>query len=194
VIARLRGAILEKDLSGLVVDVGGVGYAVSVPLSCLEKMPGPEVDLFIHTHVREDALQLFGFLTRQERSIFRKLLTVNGVGPGTALAILSGLNVDELILAVAERDHRKLQGIPRIGKKTAERICLELGGKVAGVENASATPGFLMDELQDAVSALTNLGYRPQDASSALKHAKEAYPEGPVATWIREALRALSPR
>lgn len=193
-ISRLRGKLLEKDPSGVVVDTGGVGYAVSVPLSCLEKLQGPDADLYIHTSVREDAIQLFGFLTRQERELFRKLISVNGVGPATALAILSGLSVDDLVRAVAERDHRRLQGIPRVGKKTAERICLELAGKVdPGVSTPESGPA-LTSELQDAVSALANLGYKPQDAASALRRAKETHPEGPVASWIRLALRELSPR
>lgn len=194
-IARLRGKILEKDASGVVVEAGGVGYAVAVPLSCLEKLRGTEADLFVHTFVREDTLQLYGFLTRQERELFRKLLSVNGVGPGTALAILSGLSADDLVRAVETRDHRRLQGIPRIGKKTAERICLELSGKFAATDASSPVdPSDAGGALRDAVSALENLGYRPQDAAACLRRAHDRNPGGDVAGWIREALRELAPR
>lgn len=194
-IARLRGKILEKDASGVVVEAGGVGYAVAVPLSCLEKLRGAEADLFVHTFVREDILQLYGFLTRQERELFRKLLSVNGVGPGTALAILSGLSADDLVRAVETRDHRRLQGIPRVGKKTAERICLELSGKFA--PSGASSPADLSEAggaLRDAASALENLGYRPQDVAASLRRARDRNPEGDVAVWIREALKDLAPR
>lgn len=193
-IARLRGKILEKDPSGVVVEAAGVGYEVSVPLSCLERLQGAEADLFVHTVVREDAILLFGFLTRQERELFRKLISVNGVGPSTALAILSGMSAEDLVRAVADRDHRRLQGIPRVGKKTAERICLELSGKFTGPELVPGGGPSLPDDLQDAVSALTNLGYRAQDAAAALRKVRDAQPEGPVSAWIRLALRELSPR
>jgi Holliday junction DNA helicase RuvA len=193
-IARLRGRVLEKDPSGVVIEAGGVGYAVSVPLSCLEKLQGTEADLFVHTVVREDAILLFGFLTKHERELFCKLISVNGVGPSTALAVLSGMSADDLVRAVRERDHRRLQGIPRVGKKTAERICLELSGKFE--ESAVGAGGGppLSDDLQDAVSALANLGYKAQDAASALRKVRDSHPEGPVSSWIRLALRELSPR
>lgn len=193
-IARLRGKILEKDPSGVVVEAAGVGYEVSVPLSCLEKLQGAEADLFVHTVVREDAILLFGFLTRAERELFRKLISVNGVGPGTALAILSGMSADDLVRAVGERDHRRLQGIPRVGKKTAERICLELSGKFSDAQIAPGGGPPLPDDMRDAVSALANLGYRAQDAATALRNVREAHPGEPVSTWIRLALRELSPR
>jgi holliday junction DNA helicase RuvA len=193
-IARLRGQVLEKDPSGVVIEAGGVGYAVSVPLSCLEKLQGNDADLFVHTVVREDAILLFGFLTRQERELFRKLISVNGVGPSTALAVLSGMSADDLVRAVRERDHRRLQGIPRVGKKTAERICLELSEKFEEATLAAGGGPALSDDLQDAVSALANLGYKVQDASTALRKVRETHPEGPVSSWIRMALRELSPR
>jgi len=193
-ISRLRGTLLEKEPSGLVVDVGGVGYGVLVPLTTLEELTGDTVDLFVHTEVREDAIQLFGFLRKTEREIFRRLTTVQGVGPMTALAVLSGLSLEALFLAIQSRDLRKLSGIPRIGRKSAERICLELGDKLDDLLADSTGESLLPAELRDALQALEHLGYRAKEAARALERARQETPEGPIEAWIRLALKDLAPK
>ncbi len=196
-IGRLRGTLLEVDGSGVVVECGGVGYAVSVPLSSLPAAPGGEVALFIHTAVREDAIQLFGFATRQEREVFRMLTTVQGVGPMTALAILSGLPLSELVSTVRRGEVKRLCGIPRVGKKTAERICLELKEKLLvppGERPSSSAPASAGDALlDDALAALENLGYKSAPARAALESARRDSPDGPLEAWLRHALKTLSP-
>jgi len=195
-IGRLRGKLLEADGTGVVVDVGGVGYAVSVPLSSLPSVIGVEVDFFIHTEVRSDAIQLFGFCTRDERDAFRKLTTVQGVGPATALAILSGLPLPELSATVQGGDLKRLCSIPRVGKKTAERICLELREKLAYAdETAAASQGFARNDalMNDAAAALENLGYKSAPVRSALERVRADLPDGPLEAWLRLALKILSP-
>jgi len=199
-IGRLRGILLEVDTHGIVVDVGGVGYAVSVPLSSLPAGTGHEINLFIHTEVREDAIQLFGFTTREEREAFRKLTTVQGIGPGTALAILSGLPLAELVTTIQRGDVKRLSTIPRVGRKTAERICLELRDKLSttlsGVPAADGTPRRSAPAntlFEDALAALENLGYKSQSARSALERVRAESPEAPLELWLRRALQYLSP-
>lgn len=200
-IGRLRGTLLEMDGLGLVVDVGGVGYAVSAPLSSLPSREGDQVDLYIHTDVREDAIQLFGFSSRAEREVFRKLTTVHGVGPTTALAILSGLPLPDLVATVQRGDVNRLKAIPRVGQKTAERICLELREKLAfaaagphALHGASGAPRSPSDSLlEDAVAALENLGYKSQNARAALEQVRASQPDGPLEVWLRTALKLLSP-
>ena len=198
-IARLRGLLLEVGSHGIVVDVGGVGYAVSVPLSDLPSGAGGEVDLFIHTEVRADAIQLFGFSSREEREVFRKLTTVHGVGPGTALAILSGLPLPDLVATVQREDVKRLCTIPRVGRKTAERICLELRDKLptalpgTGLAGSTLSPPPVADSLfDDALAALENLGYKSQSARAALEGVRVQSPDGPLELWLRRALRTLS--
>lgn len=196
-IGRLRGRLLEKEPSSLVVDAGGVGYSVAVPVSTFARLDGESVDLFIHTEVRADAILLFGFLSREERSMFRKLIAVQGVGPMTALAVLSGFTMEELIRAIQGGDTRRLQGTPRVGKKTAERICLELKEKlddlsVAGTSTAPSPADALPRDLADAAVALENLGYKPQHARQALNKAREMAPDAPIQALLRLALKELS--
>ncbi len=195
-IARLRGRLLEKEPSGLVVEAGGVGYAVAVPLSTLSRLDGDTVDLYIHTEVRADAILLFGFLSREERGLFRKLMAVQGVGPMTALAVLSGLSLNEFVSAVRSGDTRRLQGVPRVGKKTAERICLELKEKLGDMAEGG-TPSetgseSLPHDLADAVLALENLGYKPQAARQALLRVRQEAPDAPIPSLLRLALKQLS--
>lgn len=195
-IGRLRGKLLEADGTGVLVDVGGVGYAVSVPLSSLPSAIGVDVDFYIHTEVRSDAIQLFGFSTRDERDAFRKLTTVQGVGPATALAILSGLPLPELAATVQRGDVKRLCSIPRVGKKTAERICLELREKLAYAgETATAAQGFARNDvlMNDAAAALENLGYKSASVRAALERVRADLPDGPLEAWLRLALRILSP-
>lgn len=171
-IAHLRGRLLAKQPNRLVVDVQGVGYEVLVPLSTFYEIgePGGEVALHVHTHVREDALALFGFLTAPELQIFERLITVSGIGPKLALAVLSGIEPRDLVAAVQRGDVARLTAIPGIGRKTAERMGLELKDRLpaadaAGTELPSAQRGDLRD---DVLSALLNLGYHRPLAERAV--------------------------
>ena len=174
-IATLRGVLTEKNPSRLVVDVSGVGYEVSVPLSTFYAVGelGVEVDLRIHTHVREDALSLFGFATQLEIDLFRRLVAISGVGPRLALAVLSGLEPPDLLGAIRDSDIVRLQGIPGVGKKTAERISLELKDKLpSNVLPEGETKDFENGTEQvrsDVMSALLNLGYHRPLAERAVK-------------------------
>ena len=174
-IATLHGVLTEKNPSRLVVDVSGVGYEVSVPLSTFYALGelGAEVDLRIHTHVREDALSLFGFATQLEIDLFGRLIAISGVGPRLALAVLSGLEPPDLLRAIQDSDIVRLQGIPGVGKKTAERISLELKDKLpSNVLLEGETKDFENGTEQvrgDVMSALLNLGYHRPLAERAVK-------------------------
>jgi Holliday junction DNA helicase RuvA len=195
-IGRLAGTLLEKAPPQVLLDVAGVGYELEVPMSSFFNLPalGERVALLTHLVIREDAHQLFGFLTAEERSAFRELIRISGVGPRTALALLSGLSVAELTDAVARQDGARLVKVPGIGKKTAERLLLELKGRLApalgtgpgAVSGAALAPG---DERSDIVQALLALGYNEREAQAALK----ALPAGVgVSEGIKLALRALT--
>jgi len=160
-ISHLRGRIADKSLRGVVIDLAGLGYEVLMPLSSLAELPevGQDTMLLIHTHVREDALTLFGFRTTEERKAFRLLIGVSGVGPKLALAILSGMNIDELAVALASRDIKRLIRIPGIGKRTAERLGVELSEKFASFGPAEK-PSKVQVLREELVSALVNLGYK----------------------------------
>ena len=174
-IATLHGVLTEKNPSRLVVDVSGVGYEVSVPLSTFYALGelGAEVDLRIHTHVREDALSLFGFATQLEIDLFGRLIAISGVGPRLALAVLSGLEPPDLLRAIQDSDIVRLQGIPGVGKKTAERISLELKDKLpSNVLTEGETKDFKNGTdlvRRDVMSALLNLGYHRPLAERAVK-------------------------
>ena len=188
-IGRLTGTLAQKSPPQLLVDTGGVGYEVDVPMSTFYNLPalGERVTLLTHLVVREDAQLLFGFLSADERATFRLLIKISGVGPRTALAILSGLSVAELAQAVAAQAAGRLVKVPGIGKKTAERLLLELKGRL-GAE--LATPATPHDDAQaDIVQALLALGYNEREAAAALK----ALPaEVGVSDGIKLALKALS--
>jgi Holliday junction DNA helicase RuvA len=195
VIARLRGRLLEKGPEQIVVDVGGVGYQLAVSLQSFARLPGlgEEVDLRVHTHVREDALQLFGFLDENERALFLLLLQVATIGPRVAMAVLSGLDTPELEAALGEGDARRLTMIPGIGKKKADLIVLQLREKVRVLQakrHAGPTSRVGSDGTE-AVSALVNLGYKQVEAERAVKSAEQAGP-APLPELIREALRRLA--
>jgi len=196
VIARLEGLLAEKSPEAVVLDVAGVGYEVRVPLSTFFELPdeGKLVRLRIHTHVREDAFQLFGFISETERALFRLLLATSGVGPKLALAILSGLPVRKLVAALRAGDLASLTGIPGVGKKTAERMLLELRDKVLGLEvEAVLDRPPAPDAAAAAESALTNLGYPRPHAERAVRRALEVLPEGAsLEGLIKEALRAAA--
>jgi Holliday junction DNA helicase RuvA len=194
-IGRLRGRLLEKAPEQIVVDVGGVGYQLAVSLQSFARLPGigDEVDLRVHTHVREDALQLFGFLDDDERALFLLLIQVATIGPRVAMAVLSGLDAAELERALADGDARRLTAIPGIGKKKADLIVLQLREKVRALQvTRRAEPGTAVaGDGAEAVSALVNLGYKPQEAERAVQSAEQAG-STPLPELIREALRRLA--
>jgi Holliday junction DNA helicase RuvA len=180
-IAHLRGTLLEKHPNQAVVETGGVGYDVAIPISTYSALPeaGREVRLRIHTHVREDAILLFGFATAEEKMLFEKLISVSGIGPKLAITVLSGLATPDLIGAIRAGAADRLVRIPGVGKKTAERIILELREKlppVAAEATAAAAPGAaaLSALEQDVLSALANLGCTAANAEAAVRKAKTA--------------------
>ncbi len=193
-IARLHGVLHEKTPEQLIVDVGGVGYQVFVSLQTFYHLPGvgEPVSLLIHTHVREDALQLFGFLEEKEKSYFLLLRGVSGIGPRLALNILSGIPVDELENALHTRDVTRLVATPGVGKKTAERLVVELQEKVGASEMQNGTPAATPSPLStEATSALVNLGYRQAQAEKTVR-AVVRDGHSTIADVIRESLQRLS--
>lgn len=188
-IGRLTGRLAEKNPPQILVDVQGVGYEVDVPMSTFYNLPalGDTVTLLTHFVVREDAQLLFGFLTPEERATFRELVKISGVGPRTALAILSGLSVAELSQAVTRQDGARLVKVPGIGKKTAERLLLELKGKLG--PDLAQPASAVSDAQGDIVQALMALGYNEREANAALKALP---PDVGVADGIKLALKALN--
>jgi Holliday junction DNA helicase RuvA len=173
VIAHLSGTLLDKQLQRLVVDVGGVGYDVQVPLSTFYAVGdvGARVALRIHTHVREDALQLFGFATPLEQSLFERLIAISGIGPRVALAVLSGIEPESLVRAIRDADLGRLTSIPGVGKKTAERLVVEMRDRLPKMAE-TIPPGVssAADDLRsDVLSALANLGYQRAAAERGLE-------------------------
>jgi Holliday junction DNA helicase RuvA len=189
-IGRITGTLAEKAPPLVLVDVGGVGYEIDVPMSTFYNLPalGERITLLTHFVVREDAQQLFGFLTHEERATFRELVKISGVGPRTALSILSGLSVGDLAQAVSRQEAGRLIKVPGIGKKTAERLLLELKGKL-GPDLAKPAAGAASDAQADIVQALVALGYNEREAHAALKALP---PEVGVSEGIKLALKALS--
>ncbi len=188
-IGRLQGLLAEKNPPQVLLDCNGVGYEVDVPMSTFYNLPalGERVTLLTHFVVREDAQVLFGFATAAERATFRQLIRISGVGPRTALGILSGMGVADIAQAVAAQDAARLVKIPGIGKKTAERLLLELKGKLAPDLGANAS--VTSDAQADILQALVALGYSDKDAGLALK----ALPDGvSVSDGIKLALKALA--
>lgn len=174
-IGQLKGHLLQKKPNLLLVDVKGVGYEVHIPLTSFYELPGEgsEITLKIHTHAREDALILFGFCSQREKDLFLKLITISGVGPKLAIAILSGAQVEELAQAIAEGNLTRLTAIPGVGRKTAERLVLELKNQITPFllpeQMKAAREGDQLTALEeDVISALTNLGYSRSSAEKAL--------------------------
>ena len=195
-IALLRGKLVEKHPNQVIVETGGVGYDVAIPISTYTGLPdaGAEVRLRIHTHVREDALLLYGFLTQDEKGLFEKLIGVSGIGPKLAVTILSGLAAPELISAIRRGEVERLVRIPGIGKKTAERLVLELRDKLpaaSGEEPPAAAPGALSAIEQDVLSALLNLGCAPAQAEAAVRKARTGAPAAVAAAFEPLFRRAL---
>jgi len=198
VISLLRGTLFEKSPSRLIVDVSGVGYDVQIPLSTFYVLaePGVDVTLRIHTHVREEAIALYGFATVLEQALFERLIGISGIGPKLALAVLSGIEPAELIKAIRLQDVVRLTAIPGVGKKTAERIGLELKDRlpsslqeVGPAPDHAAAPG---DELRgDLLSALLNLGYQHASAEKAIERVLRATPEAGFEQALRDVLRAM---
>jgi holliday junction DNA helicase RuvA len=198
-IALLKGTIVEKQPNRLVVDVHGVGYEVQVPLSTFYQLPdqGGEVLLRIHTHVREDVLALFGFMTTLEQQIFERLIAISGIGPRLAIAVLSGIDAHDLVRAVQLGDTARLTTIPGIGRKTAERITLELKDRLARL--AIAVPAEAGDAARggeslrgDLLSALLNLGYHRPLAERAVEAALKASGDDSFEARLKIALRQLA--
>jgi len=190
-IGRLAGVLVEKNPPQIVVEAGGVGYEVEVPMSTFYNLPasGERIALLTHLVVREDAHLLYGFATEAERRAFRQLLKISGVGARTALAVLSGLSVAELIEAVAAQESGRLVKIPGIGRKTAERLLLELKGKLGAELVSGVAINRQRPAASDVTNALLGLGYSEKEAMHAVKH----LPEGlSLSEGIRQALKSLS--
>ena len=205
-IAHLSGTLLAKQATSVIVDVAGVGYDVAIPLSTFYELdePGSPVQLRIYTHVREDALQLYGFKTSRERELFLQLISVSGVGPGLAIKLLSGMNADEMIAAIHTNNLARLVSIPGVGRKTAERLVVDLRDKIATLSSreleeefaakaaaggASTSPDSIHS---DALSALQNLGYQKSAAEKAVKNAIDEGGEISVELILRRSLRSLA--
>jgi Holliday junction DNA helicase RuvA len=190
-IGRITGKLVEKNPPQIVVSCNGVGYEIDVPMSTFYPLPrtGDEVTLLTHLVVREDAHLLFGFLTAAERTAFRQLLRISGVGPKVALSVLSGLSVDDLALAVSSGDAARLTKVPGVGKKTADRLVLELRDKLALAVGVARETSASSASRGDVVSALLALGYNEREAQAAVKPLPA---DLPLADAIRQALKSLS--
>jgi holliday junction DNA helicase RuvA len=195
VIAYLEGSIRSLEPDRVVVMAGGVGYLVHIPLSTYYKLSeSTTAALEIHTHVREDAFSLYGFSTIDERFAFEKLISISGIGPRLAQVILSGIDVAELAEAIARGDSRRLSAIPGVGKKTSERICLELRDKIVAPVRAEEPRPVPRGSIEDdVVSALVNLGYKPASAEAAVRDTKGTVDDATdLSALLRAALRRLT--
>ena len=199
-IAQLVGKLTVKEIDRIeILTAGGVGYELAIPLGVYEKLPAVGEEASLHTHlvVRDDGWMLFGFNTSFERGIFRRLLTANGVGPALALGMLSTLSADRLVRAIVERDIHTLQGIPRVGRKKAERLVLDLADKLAGAsfEGGDGGPRPEGTAAEDAIRALVSLGYNPADAEKGVRAALDSGGRGVTAPeLIRLALSKVAER
>lgn len=200
-IGWLRGRVISEEPSGLILDVGGVGYELTAPVGTLGRaasQAGGEVELWVHTHVREDALELFGFASELERSVFRLLVSVPNVGPKTAVGVLGALPIADLSRAISARDLGRLGKVPGIGKKTAERLVVELVDKLPalvppeGVGKAGNTGVAAAGNNQLLLKALVNMGYRPAEAERAVAHLGKRTDAEPLGDLLRSALAFLT--
>jgi Holliday junction DNA helicase RuvA len=193
-IGRLTGRLATKTPDQLLLEVAGVGYLIHIPLSTFYELPEAEepVSLWIHTHVREDALALYGFQTERERALFLLLLGVTGIGPRVALTVLSGIPPSELAEALRKQDVRRLVAIPGVGKKTAERMVLELAEKVARLPGEAPARAPAAIAAEDVISALVNLGYRKAEAERAVDATTRAGGPDDFGEFLREALKRLT--
>jgi holliday junction DNA helicase RuvA len=193
-IGRLTGRLAEKTPDRVILDAGGVGYLVHIPLSTFYDLPETEspVSLWIHTHVREDTLALYGFLTEREQGLFLLLLGVAGIGPRVALTVLSGMPPAELVEALRKQDVRRLMGVPGVGKKTAERMALELAEKVQKFAQGPAPQATAAVAAEDVISALVNLGYRRGESERAVDAAAREGVQTDFAGYLKTSLRKLT--
>jgi len=200
-IGYLSGKLLEKNVNSVIVDVSGIGYDVSIPLSTFYELGdvGSDVQLRIYTHVREDAIQLFGFKTDRERQLYLRLISVQGVGAKSGITMLSGMSADEMIDAIRSNNLAKLTSIPGVGRKTAERVVIELRDKVNELDHGTSTVDRITGTplpadaiFEDALSALVNLGYQRGLAEKALKQAADEGSEPSVQKLLRRALQVLA--
>jgi Holliday junction DNA helicase RuvA len=198
----IKGILAEKNVNEITVEANGIGYAISVPLSTFEKLPEVNKPVKIHTHfhVREDAQRLFGFLTKSERETFDQLISINGIGPKVALSVLSGVSTAELGRAVALGDPGRLRSIPGIGPKIAQRLVMELKGKISSVSveepaeaaQAAGAPARKSKIKDEAFAAMLSLGYNDKQVQAALSRVAEMIdPAAPVEDWIRKALQVI---
>src|ERR1700744_2797971 len=192
-IAHLRGRLISKHPNQAIVEAGGVGYDVVITVPTFSDLPGlgAEIAFHIHTHVREDALALYGFLRPEEKHLFEKLITVSGIGPKLAITILSGMATSDMVGAIRGSDFARLTKIPGIGRKTAERMCVELRDKLEGFGAPQAIVSHSAME-EDVISALTNLGYQRPLAEKAVERAVQAAGRENFDAMFRAALAALS--
>ena len=201
-IAYLKGQLFAKQANSVIVETGGVGYEVIIPLSTFYELGevGSEVELRIYTHVREDTLQLFGFKTERERELYLKLISVQGIGAKSGVAMLSGMSADEIVTAIRTDNVVRLTAIPGVGKKTAERLVIELRDKMqdllSGAEKEASSAGqagaALDETYEDALSALLNLGYNRANADKALKQTVQEGTEMSVQKLLRRSLQLLA--
>lgn len=195
-IGYLRGKILETDPERVLLDVGGVGYELAIPLSTYAQIDKSDradsLGLFVHTHVRADAIELFGFWTRRERLLFESLIAVSGIGPRLARVALSGMAPDDLVRAIANGDSTRLATIPGIGKKTAQRMVVELKDKMAELGDGGEGRAVVAQPDDDLLAALLNLGYKSADAEKALSRARQELADGDFKDLLRTSLRFLS--
>ena len=203
-IAHLSGTLLAKHATSVIVDVGGVGYEVTIPVTTFYDLgeAGEPVRLRIHTHVREDALQLFGFRTERERELFTLLISVSGIGPKSAVAMLSGMSADEIVTAIRQNNYARLTSIPGVGRKTAERLVIELRDKMAALSSpaldeqiAAGGPTAAQSEdalREDTLAALLQLGFPKPAAEKAITNAAQEGGDLSVETLLRRSLRQLS--
>lgn len=200
-IAHLSGKLLEKQVNSVIVETNGVGYEVTIPLSTFYEIGeiGSDIQLRIYTHVREDALQLFGFKTERERQLYLKLISVQGIGAKSGITMLSGMSADEIIAAIRTDNLVSLTSIPGVGKKTAERLVIELRDKLNDLSalaqpqtSEAASDTAIESVYDDALSALTNLGYQRNAAEKALKQAANEGTERSVQKLLRRSLQLLA--
>jgi holliday junction DNA helicase RuvA len=194
-IARLSGTLVEVQPDRVLIDVGGVGYDVAIPLGTFTALPsaGHKATLFVHTHVREDAIQLFGFISKQEKLVFETLLTVSGIGPRVALSILSGLPLPELVGAIASQNARLLTSIPGVGRKLAERLGVELKEKMSLLGLGEASARIAKSSVaDDAIAALKNLGYKAAQAEAAVTAAARRVAVDDLNAILEAALKSLT--
>ena len=198
-IAHLRGCLIFKRPNQAVIETGGVGYDVAISVSTFSELPqeGSEISLFIHTHVREDAIALFGFLRAEEKQLFEKLISVSGIGPKLAITVLSGMSFSAAVAAIRSNDLAALTRIPGVGKKTAERMVLELRDKLEQFGGAAATPARASSPVEeDVLSALLNLGYQKVAIERAIAQAAQGHKNGgrgmDFEPLFRESLAMLS--